>query len=347
MFQLNFPSTTLTKSQLNDTDAATDLVGWEREILAFAQVWDDTPETITVNTSGSTGDPKAIKLHTLSMRKSAEITIKYFGLEPGARALLCLPVQYIAGKMMVVRAMEGNWDLHCSEPSLTPMPRNHKGFDFVAMTPAQVERSLEADANCFDEVRTVIVGGAAVQFSLLKRLQTLDTAFFATYGMTETCTHVAVQRLNGPNATQHFEALPGYILRKNSLNCLTISYDHLVGDVIVTTDRVEFIEKDKFLWMGRNDGAINSGGVKIFPERVEEKLAPYLEMPFYISSRPDPTFAEQVVLVLKGPKLSKPDASVLMSDLKGLLTPFEVPKAIVYLDTFELTATGKIKRQKF
>lgn len=347
MFRLDFGHQTLLRDDIALPASQLDVQGWEREVLAFAQQWQDMPETITVNTSGSTGTPKPIALHTLSMRKSAQITNSFFKLRPKCRGLLCLPVQYIAGKMMVVRAMEGDWDLHCVEPSLTPLPKEHSGYDFVAMTPLQVERQLEADVKSFDKVKTVIVGGAPVHFQLRKKLQKLKTAFLATYGMTETCTHVAVQRLNGPKQTDYFEALPGYVLRRDSYNCLTISYDHLVGEVIVTNDRVDIPEPGKFFWIGRTDSAINSAGVKVFPEHIERQLEPYLEMPFYISSQKDPSFAEKVVLVLEGPPWLAHDLTELIKDLKSILGRFEVPQEIMFVDVFERTPTGKIKRQKY
>ncbi|MGB0137976.1 MAG: AMP-binding protein [Flavobacteriales bacterium] len=345
MFTLKFAHCTLSRAQM--TAASPVLDGWEKEVLTFARHWDSSPRTITVHTSGSTGTPKPIELHTPAMRRSAEITIAHFGLVPGTRALLCLPIRYIAGKMMVVRALVGQWELVAAEPSLTPLEGIDQDLDFVAMTPLQVERSLDANPACFERVRTLIIGGAPVGHLLRKRLQPLLTACYATYGMTETCTHVAVQRLNGPTQTDHFEALPGYVFGLDNRNCLTINFDHLVGNVIITNDRVEMVEFGKFNWIGRTDSTINSAGVKVYPEKIEAVISTFFDRRFYISSRADDSFGENVVLVVEGEPLSSARHDELYEDMRDLLSPFEVPKSIEYLPEFSRTETGKIKRQTF
>lgn len=348
MFTVNFPSRSIDERALHSEGIKMGMLPWEQEVVHFMEHWADGPETMTVQTSGSTGTPKRIALHTAMMHRSAEITCRFFDLFEGSRTLLCLPVRYIAGKMMVIRAMTHGWNMDAVSPSLVPIPSGSPAYDFVAMTPLQVARNLDANPVAFRNVKTLLIGGAPTSFLLRKRLQEEEhTRCFASYGMTETASHVAVQRLNGPEQSDAFHALPGYVFGLDNRHCLAINFGHRTGNVIITNDRIELLDSSTFRWIGRADNIINSGGVKVFPGRVEAILGVFMDRDFYISGRKDPDYGEQVVMVIEGAPYTSDQEAELWEDLRDLLNPFQVPKALIYENEFERTETGKIKRQRY
>ena len=162
------------------------------DIGSFLKQWLDQSKTITLNTSGSTGVPKTITMQKQAMVNSAIATGVYFNLKPKQRALLCLPAHYIAGKMMLVRAIVLGLELDSIEPKSNLEIDINKQYQFTAMVPMQLEKNI----NKLNNIKTLIVGGAKVSSVLQSNLQTLKTAIFETYGMTETVSHIAVKQLN-------------------------------------------------------------------------------------------------------------------------------------------------------
>lgn len=241
----------------------------EKAIGKFILEWLDGNDFITVKTSGSTGIPKNITLQKEHVFNSAEATVTYFDLKEQTKALLCLPSEYIAGKMMLVRAMTAGWDLHTAAPEKNPLEGIDGDFDFTAMVPYQVFHSL-ADLH---KVKKLIVGGGAVPWKLEQQLQQVPTSVFATYGMTETISHIAVRPINGKEKSTLFSALPKVNFSQNENNCLQIHASEISEETVATNDVVELISSTSFKFLGRIDNVINTGGVKVHPEAVEEKLS--------------------------------------------------------------------------
>ncbi len=308
---------------------------WQQDIGSFIEAYQNHTE-ISVTTSGSTGKPKTISIPKTFMRNSALMTGAYFQLQRGDSALLCLSVHYIAGKMMVVRAIELGLKLYCVSPSGDPLETIQTSIDFCAMVPLQVEKSLSK----LHFVKQLIIGGAPVSGKLEDQLQTVSTQCFATYGMTETVTHVAVRPLNQTKKSRYYTVLEGVRIEKDSRNCLVIHCPLLSHEVVVTNDVVDLIGEKQFLFLGRYDHVINSGGVKIHPEMVEKKLSSVLSERFFVASIPDDRLGEKVVLVIETPKTD------LTFDFDGILDRFEVPKHVFTLAQFIETPTGKINRSK-
>jgi O-succinylbenzoic acid--CoA ligase len=307
----------------------------DKTIYHFLKQWFDNQIFITVNTSGSTGKPKAIQLEKKAMIASALATGKYFDLTAKTSAFLCLSSNYIAGKMMLVRAIVLGWHLDILETNSSPLKKNSKQYDFGAMVPLQVHHSLEN----LKQIKKLIIGGGAVSSALLTKIYQLDTACYATYGMTETITHIAVKELVKNNS--YYTVLPDITIQKDIRNCLVIKAPLLVKEAIITNDLVEIINSNQFKWLGRYDSIINSGGIKIIPEQVEEKLAVIMAKRFFISSIPDKELGEKVILIIE----SNPYA--FDNELfKRVLTKYEVPKAIYFIPQFVVTDTKKIQRQK-
>ncbi|MCW5519562.1 AMP-binding protein [Aureitalea sp. L0-47] len=309
----------------------------EESVVRFIEQWLDFSETVTVRTSGSTGKPKEMQLKKEHMINSAKATGAYFKTGSGTRGLLCLSADYIAGKMMLVRAMVLGWDLHVVMPSKDSLTEYDNDYDFVAMVPYQAWHSLPA----LSKVQKMIIGGGRIPAELEEKLQDVETEVFATYGMTETATHVAVRRINGPARSESFSALPDVKFSTDERQCLVINAPKILDKPITTNDVVSLHSPTNFTWHGRYDNVINSGGVKIYPEVVEAKLASDIESSFMVASEKDPELGERVILVYEGDERSVPNLSRAFEKLES----YERPKRVYSLSKFVYTETGKLKRK--
>ncbi len=305
------------------------------EVQYFLREWFSESEAIFIKTSGSTGKPKQIALRKQHMINSAKITGDFFELGRGIEALLCLPAEYIAGKMMLVRSMCLGWNLDIVPPSSKPLTGIDKSYDFSAMIPLQLQNSLKE----IHSVKKLIVGGGAVDGGLEDKIQTVSTQIYATYGMTETCTHIAVKKLNHAK-WNYFKSLKGVHVSKDERQCLVIHAPNISSEKIVTNDVVDIISDNEFHWMGRYDNVINSGGVKLHPEEIEKKIEPYIKSRFFVAGVQDDTLGERLVLVVEG-ETTKISETVFRD-----LAKYEIPKNIYFIDQFEETETKKIQRKK-
>ena len=305
---------------------------FEKPVGDFLLDWFDSKSYIEMETSGSTGTSKTISVSKQAMVDSALATGDFFDLQPGNSALQCLPVKYVAGKMMLVRAMILGLDLEFVAPSSHPLDNNEIDFDFVAMVPLQAQNSIPE----LKKVKKMIVGGAAVNKALEKQLLKLPTEVYETYGMTETITHIAARKL-GEKA---FTVLPYVTISYDDRNCLVIHAPRISDEVIITNDIVELVNENQFIFLGRIDNVINSGGIKLIPEQIEEKLASKISQRFFIASKPDNELGEKVVLVIEGEKYELDDS------LYESLGKYEKPKEVVFISKFKETTTGKILRKE-
>ncbi|WP_397362886.1 AMP-binding protein [Olleya sp. R77988] len=320
---------------------------FKQEIGVFLTQWLDDKDYIEVKTSGSTGTPKPIILKKQAMVNSAIATGDFFKLQPGNTALLCLPATYIAGKMMLVRAMVLGLELDYLQPTINPIFDTEKQYNFCAMIPAQVQNTI----NSLENIKTLIVGGAQVSTKLKQQFSGLKTKIFETYGMTETITHIAVKSVNNTlfqEENRHaelveasiFKILPNITISQDERQCLVIDAPQLTSQQIVTNDVVKLHSKNAFEWLGRIDNVINSGGVKLFPEQIEAKLQSKIETRFFIASESNITFGEVAILIIEA-KNNKLDLDVFSS-----LNSIETPKKIYSIPTFVETPSGKINRLK-
>lgn len=304
----------------------------ERDFGQLILDWFDESPLMTVQTSGTTGTPKRIQIEKKQMINSARATTDFFDLHAQDSALLCMPVKYIAGKMMWIRALVSGLHIDMVNPSSKPLQNTHKHYDFVAMVPLQVENSLSE----LHRVKKLLIGGAKLDDSLRKKLLDLPTACYETYGMTETITHIAAKKIE----ETHFSALPNVSFSTDNRTCLVIDAPNVSRQTITTNDIVRLIDDKHFEWLGRIDNVINSGGVKIFPEKIENILTDKISQRFFIAGMPDKHLGEKVILVIEG--VSSPiDDSIFES-----LHPYEKPKNIFFIKQFTETPTGKIKRKQ-
>jgi len=324
------------------------LIGeWEQELYRFYLAWFDTDSATSglfrIQSSGSTGKPKELILTKKQMIGSALRTGSYFHLEQMNNCLLCLPVKYIAGKMMVVRAMQFGLDLLTVKPAINPMGKICRSIDFAAMTPQQVYNSL-IERNTLNCIKTLIIGGGEVTQALSDMLQPLNTRCYATYGMTETLTHIALQKLNGDNIQFSFECLQDVEIGTDDRSCLVIKAPFLSATV-VTNDIVEIVDNKNFRWIGRSDNVVNSGGVKIYPEKIEKQIEQLVSGRFFVASRPDVVLGEKLLLVLENEEIPEERKMELIDVLKKHLPAYHYPHEIICVPTFTYTETGKINRK--
>ena len=332
----------LVEGKLYNKENITELVSAETaDLYLFLQQWmDDSPE-ITVRTSGSTGIPKEIKVKKDATLISAKQTLGYFGLKPGMTALLCLPVSYIAGKMMVVRAILGQLNMIAITPSANPLKDINSTIDFASFTPMQILNGIRSkDAN-IRHLRKVIIGGGKVDKELNALLQDMPFEAFETYGMTETLSHIALRRINGAARQEAFYPLEGVLLDKDARDCLSVYAEGITDKVLTTNDIAEFRGDGSFNIIGRIDNVINSGGIKHSPENIEKKIRHLLNVPFVISALPNKLLGQELVIVTEG---RPADSSSLLSAIAKELSRYELPAAHIILPNFPKTESGKIKR---
>ncbi|WP_411766882.1 AMP-binding protein [Winogradskyella sp. A3E31] len=316
---------------------------YEKKIGNFLIHWLDANDFIYVNTSGSTGHPKQIRLKKQSMVNSALATGDYFGLQPGDSALHCLPSHFIAGKMMLVRAMILGLEVDTVEPSLQLTFDHDNSYDFCAVVPAQLSSIIEHSR----KFKTIIVGGAKIHPELKKKIASAPSQFFETFGMTETVTHVAVKQLKSSirEGSDFFKAMSNVSFKTDDRNCLIISAKRLLKEPLITNDIVDLKSETEFKWIGRYDHVVNSGGIKLFPEQIEEKLEPIMPGRFIVASEPHTELGEQLILIVEH---SSDSIASIQSKIKQLksLDDYETPKKIYALDAFKFTKNGKLQRKK-
>jgi len=317
---------------------------WEKELFLFLNEWFSDSDFVLAQTSGSTGDPKPIELPKSVMIKSAERTIEYFKLKKSDRLLLCLPCQYIAGKMMVVRAIVGQMDLVTVNPASDFDFLMNQPFDFGAMVPNQVFKLLEqaSGKEKLENIRNLLIGGSSIPAPLETQISRLKNRVVSTYGMTETASHIAIRELSGEKRSDIYNCLSGISVTTNDNDCLKIHVPEL-NEPLQTNDIAEILTPTSFQILGRTDDAIISGGIKYFPATIEKKLETAITGRFVISSLPDEKLGEKLVLVIEG---QRTDIELIQQLSRKLLPQFEHPKAICFLEIFPETTTGKLKRNE-
>lgn len=305
---------------------------FEIAVGEFLLDWFDEKNYVEINTSGTTGKPKRIHVEKQAMVNSALTTGDFFALNPGDKALHCLPTKYIAGKMMFVRGFILGLDMDFVAPSSHPMENNTTQYDFAAMVPLQAQNSLQELKN----VKKLIIGGAKISKHLEQELLKLPGEIYETYGMTETITHIAAKKV-GEKA---FTVLPHVTISYDDKNCLVIHAPRISEDVIVTNDLVELINENQFVFLGRADNVINSGGIKLIPEQIEDKLMEKMESRFFVGGIPDEELGEKLVLVIEGA-----EKNIEESLFEGL-DKYEKPKRVFFVPKFSETENGKIQRKE-
>ena len=329
---------------------------FEKKVLQFLQDWFSDSETVSVQTSGSTGTPKIFQIEKSKMFNSAKMTCDFLGLKKGDIALLCLPVQYISGKMMLVRAIERKLKLIITTPTSTP--EISENIDFCAMTPLQVQNSLDN----IHLIKNLIIGGAAVSENLKSQLTSsiqhpASNKIYETYGMSETLSHIALKQIS-PIQEEYFTILNDVEISVDERNCLKIFAPKLNPEILQTNDIVELMhfmnsvrkpsvyaqgDKKQFKFLGRFDNVINSGGVKIFAEELENLVKKHIDRDLVFLGKPDETLGEKLILVIEGKNEEHPKSKIYNLEFPS---KFHIPKEILFLEKFPRAENGKVLRKE-
>lgn len=310
---------------------------FEKEVLDYCiHLFDDGNDTV-VTTSGSTGAPKELVFPKSALIKSAEETNDYFNLHSQSKALLCLPLQYVAAKLMVVRAVVGEFELITKMPAINPLKDLTKTISFVPMTPHQAATALLDSPKAFDLVEILLLGGGKVSRELRGKLSELAVKSFIGFGMAETLTHFALNKISRDTGS-HFHKLSDVKITTDERGCLVVNRPGITEGNLLTNDLVELTDEG-FKWLGRIDNLINSGGVKIIPEEVEQSLHSIIDSNFFIAGIPDSMLGMKVVLFIEGSE--KPDLEKVDFQEK-----YHRPKEIINMKTFLYTRSGKIRRKE-
>lgn len=338
---------------------------YEADALVFCRAWQSGQMKFTLHTSGSTGEPKPISLTRAQMRASAHLTGQTLGLGAGDTALVCLNIRYVAGIMMLVRGLELGMNLTIVEPSGNPLanfdPATSR-FTFTALVPLQLQTILDdtdpvrrvATLSMLNGMKAILVGGAATSPALERALQVITAPVYATYGMTETVSHIALRRLNGPGQSDFFTSLDGVMLGTDERGCLHITSAATNFECVQTNDVVQLIDATHFRVLGRADTIINSGGVKVQPEAVERIIQDVMTLfesepngsapRLLVAGLPDERLGQRVVLLLENYVVQPNQLTVIQEQIRQRIGPYAIPKQAITVDQFTETPTGKVDR---
>lgn len=322
---------------------------YQESVLRFIHEWDSYSMEIELNTSGTTGAPKSFKFNKKQLEVSAKMTGRFFDFKQGESLLLNLSPDYVAGKLMIVRALVHGMKLVVAPLKSNPfaeMAELPAKIKLAAFVPVQIHEifTQEHSLGIFNQIENVLVGGGALAENLEQKIVQQKPKSFASFGMTETLTHFALRPLDGK--TDFYTCLPGVEISVNEEGCVCIHPNEIVHKKIITHDVVELAGKNSFRWLGRSDNLINSGGIKIQPELIEQKLSHLIGDAFYVTSRKDERLGEKVVLVLEVNQVREHEMEFIQL-LNGELPAYHAVSEIIYQNKFERTDNGKIIRKKF
>ncbi|MDO3427290.1 AMP-binding protein [Chryseobacterium sp. APV1] len=317
---------------------------FEIKVKNFLEEWFSDSDTVKVQTSGSTGTPKVFDIEKSRMMNSAEMTCDFLGLKEGDTALICLPVEYISGKMMVVRSMMRKLKLIVVDPSVKPVETLDRKIDFCAMTPLQVENSLDK----LYLIKNLIIGGAAVSEDVKKKMKEAlknsdsENFIFETYGMSETLSHIGLKQIL-PNSEEYFTVFENVEISLDERNCLRIYAPKLNPDILQTNDLVEIKDEKQFKFLGRIDNVINSGGAKIFPEQLETLVKKEIPNEVVFLGIDDVSLSQKLIAVIEGEK-----SDDLIKKIREIQfeKSFHKPKEIIFVEKIPRTPNGKISRKE-
>jgi o-succinylbenzoate---CoA ligase len=326
---------------------------FEASTFDFIRNWLGDKKEFFISTSGSTGDPKKISITREQMMASAMMTIKALRLKKNQNSLICIDTKYIGGQMMLVRSIINDMQIWAIDPCACPLQKIPVDLcvNFAAFVPYQVYSMLESKhPHLLDTPDTIIIGGAPLDEYVIHQLQKFQSRCYATYGMTETISHIALRLLNGSSRSEQFEALDGVTLSLDQRGCLEITAAYL-REKIITNDIVDLTGTSRFIWLGRWDNVINTGGIKVLPEKIESTLVKNfyragITNRFFIHSLPDVALGNKLIFVLEASDIASPHIVEKIVPIFSSLEKFEQPKEIVISSSFAVTESGKINRLK-
>lgn len=309
-------------------------------VVSFINEWENDLDFFITQTSGSTGNPKEVKVLKKHAIQSCHNTEEALNIQKGDKALLCLNPETIGGKMMIIRAIVLNLELYVTDAKANPIQFNNHCFDFIAIVPLQLQAIITECPDKIKNIKNVIVGGSVISSELESALIKQNITVFQTFGMTETISHIALKKV-GEQGSEYYTVLPNIAI-STSQDQLIIDAPTLGVSNLLTTDRIELININQFKWLGRSDFVINSGGIKIHPEQVEQILSEKISEPFFVTGINDEKFGQKLIVAIQ----SQPNSYYSKKSIYSSLPPFHIPKEVWFFDTFEWTKSNKINRKQ-
>ena len=304
-------------------------------MTGFLQEWHNAEPFVVAHTSGSTGAPKSIRLLKSDMRASATATNRFFGIHSGSVLAIPLSADYIAGKMMAVRTDVAGCRLLELPVSNDVDIKEH--VDLLAVVPSQI-KSLLLNPDAPQLVRNLLIGGAPLNDDLARQVTDAGFSAYLGYGMTETCSHVALRKIGNDDI---FHAMPGISFSTDSRGCLIIESRNFSWKKLVTNDVVELVSAQSFRWLGRFDNVINSGGIKLHPEELEKEYRERIPSlpPFYLIGETDAMLGQRLVMVAENPD------DRLLDNIREIISDHrKTPKRIISVTSLPQAANGKLRR---
>ncbi|MBN1116420.1 MAG: AMP-binding protein [Bacteroidales bacterium] len=317
-----------------------DIPGFEKKIYLFILEFLDDKDYILQNSSGTTGKQKEIKLPKRALIESAKLTTQVLGLKFGDKALLCLSVDYIAGKMMIIRSFVSGLNLFWEEPSSMPVLSRYGKIQFCAMVPLQVFNSF-SNYEFFRNIDILLIGGSEMRSEIKATFRDVQNRTYETYGMSETASHIALRKISGQNPDKYFKVLPGIKIEKDARGCLVVHVPFL-DEPVHTNDLVDIIDESQFLWLGRYDNIINSGGIKVKPEEIEASIAKVIDADFAIIGLPDEKLGQAIAIVIESDQ--QVNEAEIKELLKEILPSNLMPRRFLNIETLPRTSSYKVDR---
>ena len=309
----------------------------ERIIAEISDNW-RAGKPLEAHTSGSTGTPKPITLSHELVRDSAWRSIRHFGLTADSHLHLCLSPDYIAGKMVIIRALEACCSLSWEPASSHPRLNAPKPITLLSIVGTQLPglQQLKEHGN-LPSIKHLLLGGAPLTAAQRTLALTLADEAWESYGMTETASHIALRHVDDP----WFYPLDSINLGTDDRGCLRIELPH--SEPLLTNDIIEFQpDTQGFRVLGRADNVIITGGLKVHPEQVEALLAPYFHGDIMLTSVPDPKWGQLLVLQTESTTIPT-DWDTLVATL---LPPHQRPRRIEQVPSLPRTSNGKLRRHR-
>ena len=317
----------------------------------------DDDIALVVGTSGSTGTPKGAQLTADNLLSSAHATDDFLG-GPG-QWVLAMPAYHIAGLQVLIRSLVAGTDPVIVDVSdgfsiaafADAAARLDADHAYTSLAPLQLAKAMDstegvAALQLFD---AILVGGAALNPQVAQAAKDAGINIVTTYGSSETaggCVYngqpirgaqIAIKDgriwLGGPMVARGYRNAPGHEAFAEPGWFMTSDAGELRdGELVVT---------------GRLDTIIDSGGLKLHPEVVEQELLAIEGVDAAcVVGIPHPRLGQAIVAAYSG-TAGRADIMEGLEDaeFEGRLSHWMIPKDIKKVAELPLVGPGKVDRQ--
>ncbi len=336
---------------------------------------DRSREALVLFTSGTTGQPKGVRLTHGNLVASATASAFRLGLDPDERWLSPLPVYHMGGIAPIVRStlygttlvLQRGFDAE----TIAETMRDHR-VSGVSLVPTQLRRLLDDGWTPPSHLRFVLCGGAPAGADLVERCEAANVPICPTYGTTETASQVATARPR--TAFEHPETVGQPLVVTDAtivsdgepvsagetgeivVDGPTVTPGYLeaggtregddVGNHGLHTGDLGYRDEDGRLFVvGRADDAVQTGGELVHPERVAGALRRHEAVDdAAVVGVSDEEWGERVVALVVSGASGGADADRIRQYCRDELADHEVPKEIQFVDAVPRTASGTVDR---